>query len=178
MRSWELLKHWQQGSKLSHRVFGDGHWITLNSDYHGNLGLQSEHGTGICLSEYLEMEDDDGWFVVEEGKWKSNSEKHMPAWELLKHLQEGKKMRHSQMVANDWIGITCDIFGVLEVINSSGERSSIEDVLNIKDNRDWHVVGELERFASLRCVEEQLLIFNPLQKLLYMLAANSSPQKN
>jgi hypothetical protein len=66
MKAWELLKHLQEGKKLTHRTYDDGGWIKLTSDMYGNLGIVSERGAGFSLLDFLSAEDDDDWEIYHE----------------------------------------------------------------------------------------------------------------
>jgi len=65
MKAWEILKHLQEGKKLTHTTYREGQWIALTCDIHGNLGAVGNDGGGCSLLDILDIEDDDGWMIYE-----------------------------------------------------------------------------------------------------------------
>lgn len=59
----------------------------------------------------------------------------MKAWEILKNLQEGKKLRQRSWKEWQYIKLTSDIHGSLGVVSESGEGFSVGEFL--EDDDGW-----------------------------------------
>lgn len=63
LKAWEMLKNLQEGKKLTHKTYEKGHWIALDCDMHGDLGIIGSSGAGFSLLDFLNIEEDAGWEV-------------------------------------------------------------------------------------------------------------------
>lgn len=66
----------------------------------------------------------------------------MKAWEILKNLQEGKKLTHKTYVKGQWIALTSDINGDLGIVDEIGAGCSLVDFLNVEDDDGWEIYKE------------------------------------
>lgn len=66
----------------------------------------------------------------------------MKAWELLKLLQERKKLRHRSYEKGHWIALTTDMYGDFGIVDNQGGGHSILDYLNADDEDGWEVYKE------------------------------------
>lgn len=66
----------------------------------------------------------------------------MKAWEILKNLQEGKKLTHRTYEKGGWIALTSDIHGNLGIVSNDGAGFSLLDFLEAEDDDGWEIYKE------------------------------------